>query len=167
MDDRSFATLGLAETATASEVRRTYRALAKRWHPDRFLAGPEREWAGVKMAEINAAYHVCMQRAKNNEITEGERLNQARRLIDNGQLSNAREVLMRIETRCAEWNYLFGTMLLRRYEYEKAVVYLSVAAHQRPGNLKYARAEKLARGMNVEQKKQSFFSRLRNAALRG
>lgn len=159
--ERSFNVLGVAETATVSEVRCAYRKLAKRWHPDRFMAGPEREWAGEKMAQINAAYRVCLQHAKKSEQGEAEKLNRARKFIDDGMFSNARAVLMEIETRCAEWNYLFGTMLLRRYEYEKALLYLSVAAHQRPGNIKYARAERTARDLHGGRKRQSFFSRLR------
>lgn len=48
-----FATLGLDAAATPEEVAAAYRALAKRWHPDRAGAGPN---AVRRMAEINAAY---------------------------------------------------------------------------------------------------------------
>ncbi len=47
------ATLGLGPSATPEEVAAAYRALAKRWHPDR--AG-ENGQAVRRMAEINAAY---------------------------------------------------------------------------------------------------------------
>jgi hypothetical protein len=46
--------LGTSENPCVGEVRKAYRALAKRWHPDRFAAGPEREWAGDRMADIQA-----------------------------------------------------------------------------------------------------------------
>ncbi len=47
------ATLGLGAFATPEEVTAAYRALAKRWHPDRAGAGPD---TARRMAEINAAY---------------------------------------------------------------------------------------------------------------
>ena len=34
-------------------------------------------------------------------------------LIDDGKYMSARQLLMGISTRCAEWNYLFGAVLLR------------------------------------------------------
>jgi hypothetical protein len=46
------AVLGLQPDATADEAAATYRALAKRWHPDRGGG----EYAERRMAEINGAY---------------------------------------------------------------------------------------------------------------
>ena len=53
--------LGVSPCASREELRAAYRALARRWHPDRFMEGPEREWAGVRMAEINRAYRACLK----------------------------------------------------------------------------------------------------------
>ena len=78
------------------------------------------------MAEITRAYRACIKGCRAARATrttraeDDERLEQARRLIDDGQFSNARAVLMEVSTRRAEWNYLFGLMLLHRQEYEKA-----------------------------------------------
>ena len=55
--------LKIPVTATRDDIRAAYRALARRWHPDRFAEGPERDWANEKMAEINAAYQACIRRA--------------------------------------------------------------------------------------------------------
>ena len=141
--------LGVPPCASREEIRAAYRALARRWHPDRFMEGPEREWATARMAEITGAYRACLRSAGSARCPHAgdeERLARARRLIDDGQLVRAREVLMQVSTRRAEWNYLFGLMLLHRREYEKALIYLSVAAHQQPENEKYARMENVARG---------------------
>jgi len=164
MDYRAWEILGVSETASVSEVRSAYRALAKRWHPDRFLAGPERDWAGVKMAEINEAYAYCLKAAETGAVPEEEALEAARRLMDEGRLADARKTLMRLSTRTAEWNYLFGTLLLKMNDREKAVLYLSVAAHQRPENAKYARAAHLAEGMRVSK---GAFRRVLEATLTG
>lgn len=48
-----YAVLGLTPDATDDEVKRAYRQLAKKYHPD---ANPGDELAARKMQEINAAY---------------------------------------------------------------------------------------------------------------
>lgn len=56
---RAYATLGLDAHASPSEIRRAYKALVKRWHPDRFATDPSGQAeAAVRMREINAAYRV-------------------------------------------------------------------------------------------------------------
>ena len=151
-----FEILGLREGATSQQVRTAFRALARRWHPDRFMAGPEREWASGRMAEINRAYRSCMSEAKSATADDREQLERARKLIDDGQFGNARAVLMEISTRRAKWNYLFGLMLMHRREYEKALIYLSVAAHQMPDEPRYRFTEKLARGMSDAKRRPRF-----------
>ena len=58
--------LGISPSADEDDVKRAYRALAKRYHPDRVPAR-HREWARVQMARINVAYEVLgdpLQRAR-------------------------------------------------------------------------------------------------------
>ncbi len=53
----SLDTLGLREGATFADAKAAYRALAKKWHPDRFANVPrEREQAEERMKRINEAY---------------------------------------------------------------------------------------------------------------
>lgn len=134
--------LGVAPGATKEEIRSAYRMLARRWHPDRFMEGPERDWANEKMAEINAAYRSCLQEPQilADQEAEGRQLKRIEELINGGQYPMARRMLMNIATRCAEWNYLFGAVLMKTADVKKALIYLSVAAHQQPENGKYARA---------------------------
>ena len=148
----AYEVLKIPPTATREEIRAAYRSLARRWHPDRFMAGPERDWANEKMADINAAYRACLDALRDARRTEGddtEALVQVERLIDDGQYLSARKQLMRMSTRCAEWNYLFGAVLMRTSELDKALIYLSVAAHQRPESVKYARALEEARRLTA------------------
>ena len=84
-------------------------------------------------------------------------------LIDDGQFLSARELLMGVSTRCAEWNYLFGAVLLRLSETEKALIYLSVATHQNPASAKYARALKEAQQMSSAGRLSGLFARMRRA----
>ena len=138
----AYEVLNLKPTATREEIRKNYRLLARRWHPDRFMEGPERDWANEKMAEINAAYRECLDGTaeKCAEEDESVRLIEVQRMMDAGQYLSARKMLMGFTTRCAEWNFLFGRVLMMSNETEKALIYLTVATHQCPSNAKYARA---------------------------
>ena len=139
--------LNVPPRSTKAEIRNAYRALARRWHPDRFMEGPERDWANEKMAEINAAYRDCLSnlgRGKLSTSSDEETLAKIQQMIDDGNFSSARKLLNSFTTRCAEWNYLFGAVLMKTSDVQKALIYLSVAAHQQPGNAKYAAALKEA-----------------------
>ncbi len=47
--------LELGTTASRQEIKKAYRRLARRWHPDRAPAGQEAAFR-ARMQEINAAY---------------------------------------------------------------------------------------------------------------
>lgn len=154
--------LNIPVTATQDEIRAAYRDLARRWHPDRFMPGPERDWANEKMAAINAAYRTCLndaRQAKPLMSSESEALVRVQALIDDGKYQSARKLLMGFDTRCAEWNYLFGAVLMKLSEPQKALIYLSVAAHQAPDCVKYARALKEAQQLNATRRLTDLFSR--------
>ena len=156
--------LNIPANATRDEIRAAYRELARRWHPDRFLPGPERDWANEKMADINAAYRQCLNGLRDARLaasSEHEALRQAQALIDDGQYQSARKLLMGLGTRCAEWNYLFGWVLLHQSDTQKALIYLSVAAHQNPNSVKYARALKEAQQRGSVNRLTALFGRRR------
>ena len=156
--------LNIPRTATRDEIRAAYRELARRWHPDRFMPGPERDWANEKMAAINAAYRTCLSGLKDARLavdSEDEALRRVQALIDDGKYQSARKLLMGFNTRCAEWNYLFGALLLRQSETDKALRYLTVAAHQAPDSVKYARALEDAQRQKATRRLTALFSRRR------
>ena len=159
--------MNIPATATREEIRAAYREMARRWHPDRFLPGPERDWANEKMAKINAAYRSCLNglrdaRGSVSTEREDETLRSVEKLIEDGRYAAARRMLMGFDTRCAEWNYLFGAVLLAQNQTEKALIYLSVATHQDPSSIKYARALEEARRMNNASRLNGLFARIRN-----
>lgn len=56
---KALTVLGLGANATRPEIKKTYRDLAKLWHPDRFPDDPSlRSNAQEKLKEINGAYHI-------------------------------------------------------------------------------------------------------------
>ena len=162
----AYKVLDIPVTATKEEIRAAYRKLALRWHPDRFMEGPERDWANEKMARINAAYRACLNHVKEirgeNAGTD-DRFAEVRQLIDVGQYASARRLLMSCTTRCAEWNYLFGVVLAAMRETDKAIIYLTVAVHQDPASKLYARALREARAQQNSSltRLQNLFARAR------
>jgi hypothetical protein len=58
-----YQTLGIAPSADEDDIKRAYRALAKRYHPDR-VPVERREWARMRMAQINVAYETLSDPAR-------------------------------------------------------------------------------------------------------
>jgi curved DNA-binding protein CbpA len=54
-----YETLGISEAAKPEQIKRSYRRLVKRFHPDLFPAGSEAQAeAGERLAQVNAAYAI-------------------------------------------------------------------------------------------------------------
>lgn len=150
--DQSHGILGVAENATREEIHKAYRELAQRWHPDRFMEGPERLWAEQKMIEINRAYNECISRCSPEvSAPKDGRYGDVRQLIEVGQLSRARVLLLKMEGRDAEWNFYFGRVLFERREYDKAALFLKIALRQSPENQTYAVALANAEAMRPKK----------------
>ena len=63
--------LGVSDTATAKEITKAYRKLARESHPD---ANPDNEAAETRFKEISAAYDVVSDETKRKEYDEVRRL---------------------------------------------------------------------------------------------
>src|ERR1700693_156306 len=61
--------LGVSPTAGGAEVKKAFRRLAKRYHPDRNKEDPK---AKDKFAEINAAYEIVGDKDKRATSDRGE-----------------------------------------------------------------------------------------------
>ena len=54
--------LGVSKTATPEEIKKAYRSLAKKYHPD--VSTEEKEVAEAKFKEISEAYEVLSDQEK-------------------------------------------------------------------------------------------------------
>lgn len=151
--------LGVNEGATNEEIRAAYLSLVKKYHPDKYTDPDMKQLANEKLKEINEAYD---QLTKNPGKTasggysgaaygagghggsysgpEADRFIRARSLINAGNLDGAKTILDSIQTRNAEWYYLYGIIYLRQGWYDKAREFLGRAYRTEPGNAEYAQA---------------------------
>ena len=151
--------LGVNEGATNEEIRAAYLSLVKKYHPDKYTDPDMKQLANEKLKEINEAYD---QLTKNPGKTassgysgaaygagghggsysgpEADRFVRARILINAGNLDGAKTILDSIQTRNAEWYYLYGIIYLRQGWYDKAREFLGRAYRTEPGNAEYAQA---------------------------
>lgn len=163
-----YVTLGVARTASDDEVKKAYRELARKYHPDNYVNNPLADLAQEKMKEINEAYDAIeKERAagysggsayqtqgnpygqgygqnygssyQNTQSTSGP-LKDARDAISSGDLSRAELILGSITERGAEWNYLMGQLAFRRGWMDEASRYFRLAATMDPTNPDYRQA---------------------------
>lgn len=141
--------LEIKEGSSKDEIKKAYRNLAKKYHPDQYGNNPLRDLAEDKMREINEAYDYLMKNSDNYSNESNNRTNdnssysdyQSIRLdIQNNSLSMAEQKLSKISIRNAEWNYLMGVVNLKKGWYDAAFSYLSTACNLEPSNLEYRNA---------------------------
>ena len=157
--------LGIKRNATREEIRTAYKDLARRWHPDRFSEGPERMWAEQKMTEINIAYNEALENCQpvkvKKAVSDDEQYADIRRLLEIGQVGAARQALVRIAIRNAEWYYLFGNIFFRQGNNEKALAYYEIAAHKSPYNPIYNTAYLALKQIITTANRKNFIKKLK------
>ena len=162
-----YSVLGVSPTATDEEIKKAYRELARKYHPDSYQGSPLADLASEKMKEINEAYDTIQkQRAAGNSgssygdgsYTRGSynssyggqsSFAEVRRMINAGQYTAAESILDSTPSagRDAEWNFLKGTVLYRRGWLEQAYTYLQTAVKLDPNNSEFRAAYNQAQQM--------------------
>lgn len=139
--------LGVNENATDDQIKKAYRALAKKYHPDNYDdSNPLKELAEEKMREVNEAYDaIRSERAggkKSGGYSASGEFARIRVLINQGRYTEANRYLDMTEAskRNAEWYYLKGLMLIKRGYMMDGVDYLRRACDMDPNNTEYSDA---------------------------
>ncbi len=141
--------LGIEPTATDDEVKKAYRELARKYHPDNYAGNPLADLVEEKMKEINEAYdQIQKERSTSSSHSStggyggssgGAEYAHVRELINNRRYSEAELILDAVSqsNRNAEWNFLKGCVLIQRGWYYDAQKYLETACYLDPNNIEY------------------------------
>lgn len=140
--------LGVDRTATDDEIKKAYRELARKYHPDNYVNNPLADLVEEKMKEINEAYdQIQKERASSTSSgggysSSGTDYAHVRDLINSRRFSDAELILDAVaqNNRNAEWNFLKGCVLIQRGWYYDAQKYLETACYLDPGNSEYRNA---------------------------
>ena len=154
--------LGVPSTASDDEVKKAYRNLARKYHPDNYHDNPLADLAQERMKEINEAYETIRTQRKNGGAGtagasyggsygsyggsygsyqgQASNLARARMAIAQGNLNLAEELLNAYGDHNAEWNFLKGAVCYRRGWMDEAKRYYQTACQMDPDNLEYQRA---------------------------
>ena len=155
--------LGVSPTATDDEIKQAYRALVRKYHPDKYRDSDLADLANEKMKEINAAYEE-IQKMRSNKGSGGQNRNtyngnpntgtgsggsyaQVRRLINENQILAAEQILRSVPAaeQTAEWYFLMGCVVYKRGYFLDAQKMFDQACSMDPGNAEYREARERLR----------------------
>ncbi len=142
--------LGVSPNATEEEIKKAYKTLIKKYHPDLNTNNPNKEEYEEKFKEVQQAYDILMKKGTSpNEFYNAYSQNAggddeqslqfraARSYIQNGRLDEAMNVLNSMTDRNAEWYFLRSNVHLRMGRESAALEDAKIAASMEPGNMTY------------------------------
>lgn len=154
--------LGIPRCATDDEVKKAYRNLARKYHPDNFAGTAQSGSSEEIMKEINEAYDAIQKERAGKSDGSGYSYSSytssgttsfytVRRLINEGRYSEAEIIIdsTPASDRGAEWNYLKGCLLTKRGFYYDAMRYIEIACYIDPSNSEYKDARNRMRNRST------------------
>ncbi len=138
--------LGVPDGADEETVKRAYRELVKKYHPDKYVNNPLADLATEKLKEINEAYEMITSKKASqggggsySSTSSDPSFQEVRALLSRGMFAQAESKLNSLP-KSAEWYYLMGLVKVRTGWYDQGVEYLRQAAAMEPGNGEYQSA---------------------------
>lgn len=159
--------LGVPHNATEEEIKRAYRELARKYHPDNYTDNPLADLAQEKMKQINEAYDALTHKQTGStgssysssgssgssgssysgysgsyqgSSTGNNAYVYVRSAINSGRLDEAEQRLYAMSTKDAEWYFLAGEIAYRRGWVDEARRNYQIACQMAPNNYEYQRA---------------------------
>ncbi len=143
--------LGISENASEEEIKKAYKELVKKYHPDKYQNNPLADLAEEKLQEVNEAYDMLMKKSNASGYNYGyggdnggnsgtPDYMQVRRYIDQNKLRDAEWILNETRDRSAEWFFLAGMVSYKKGWYDDARNKLQTAAEMDPSNMEYSQA---------------------------
>ncbi len=152
-----YSTLGVPRSASDEEVKKAYRRLSRRYHPDANINNPNRAQAEEKFKEVQQAYEQVMRERQGGgsaygydtgnpfggrtqssyQDEEAMRRTAAANYIQNGHYQEAMNVLNTLGQRGAEWHYLCSMAQMGLGNNVRALEEIREACRLDPGNMQY------------------------------
>lgn len=152
-----YTVLGVSSNASDDEIKKAYRELARKYHPDNYQNNPLADLAEEKMKEVNEAYDaITKMRTGGSSYSGGYQSGyqsqqsyrsgsdsssyaRVRQLINAGNLDMAEQILQG-GTKTGEWYFLMGSIAYRRGWLDEARQNYQIACQKEPGNMEYRQA---------------------------
>ena len=156
-----YSVLGVDPSASDEEIKRVYRELARKYHPDNYQNNPLADLAEEKMKEVNEAYDTItrMRSGGGGQASYGGTQQQysysyqqqtagsgsaayaqVRQCINIGDLARAEQLLRSCPQQTAEWHFLYGYLADRKGWLDEATQHFQTASAMEPGNPEYRQA---------------------------
>ena len=153
--------LGVSPSASDEEIKRAYRELARKYHPDNYQNNPLADLAEEKMKEVNEAYDAITRSRSggggggyqygsstsyqsgysgSSGASGGQAFARARQYINMGNLDGAEQILQGAGVKNGEWYFLMGSIAYRRGWLDEARQNYQIACQMEPGNMEYRQA---------------------------
>lgn len=149
MVNNPYEVLGVPRNASNDEVKKAYRQLCKKYHPDSYVDNPLADLAEEKFKEVQAAYEQIMKEREGGGYSysttgqtqstsqETAELQAARNFINNRRFHEALNVLSNISNRNAMWYYYSAIANMGIGNNLVAVDHAKQAAAMEPNNMEY------------------------------
>lgn len=165
--------LGVSPSASEDEIKKAYRELARKYHPDNYVNNPLADLAKEKMQEINEAYDMVNKQRKNGGSggqsygsasgyggyggfngnygasggyysgANASIYNQVRNALNVGNIGMAEELLSRVSNHDAEWHFLRGNVCYRKGWFDEAMQEINKAVEMNPNQPEYRRTQQM------------------------
>ncbi len=153
-----YSILGISANASDDEVKKAYRDLSRKYHPDNVANNPLADLAEEKFKEVQEAYKQIMDMREHGGQSYGSssyggspygggsssysgddaaRFNSVRVYLNARQFSQALSALSGISNRNAEWHFLYGYASLGLGNNIEALNHAQTAVQMDPGNGEY------------------------------
>lgn len=160
--------LGVPHGASDEEIKKAYRDLARKYHPDNYVNNPLADLAQEKMKEINEAYDTLTKGGgasssqpqsggyNGNSYGGNTSFAEVRRLIQAGNLDAAESRLDGIANHSAEWYFLRGVIAQRRGWMDEAAQNFRIAVSMDSSNMEYRNALNAVTGGGFSYRQQQY-----------
>lgn len=141
--------LGVSPSASDDEVKKAYRQLSRKYHPDANINNPNKEAAEEKFKQVQQAYDQIMKMRENgggyysyqqtntNSGAQSMHMQAARNYINARHYDEALNVLASVSVHNAEWYFLSGVANYGKGNNIQGMDYIKQAVDMEPGNIEY------------------------------